>query len=223
MSQQLSHAFTLVFIQYFTAIIFFLCRDIGAVLSYTQSLLETARARGFTLYQALGTVLHGWAVVMQGEIEAGIGQIENGLAIWQSKCTQRMLLAFRLPQIFAYQEAGRIEEGLLLLAEALETVQETGQRKVQAELYRLQGELLLLDGGDELEARACFQRALRIARQQQARGWELRAATSLCRLAQRGGQAGGACQALREIYAWYQEGFDTPDLVEAGSVLGQVH
>ena len=80
---------------------------------------------------------------------------------------------------------------------------------------------MLMDGRGEAEVEACFLRALQIARDQNARGWELRAATSLCRLEKRDGQAGKAHETLRDIYDWYREGFDTPDLVAAGKLLSE--
>jgi predicted ATPase len=218
LAQALSHPFTLVFSLYFTANIFYLCRDIAQVYAYTKSLLEISRVRGFALYQAWGTILQGWAVAMQGDPEAGIKQMQMGLTALKSIGAKTMSPNFKLLQAEAYREAGQIDEGLLLLDEALATVKETGDRIYEAELYRLQGELLLIDG-DVTEAEARFRRALQIAREQSARGWELRAAMSLCRLEQRGGQADKAFEMLREVYEWYAEGFDTPDLVEAGKIL----
>jgi predicted ATPase len=222
LARQLSHPFTLVFGLYFTACVFHLCRDIEAVQKYTESLLKISQERGFAMYQAWGMILQGWALAMQSEPEEGIKQIQTGLTAWQSSGAKRMSPHFKLFQIEAYQEAGRIEEGLLSLAEALATVEETGERALEAELYRLKGELLLINERGEAEAEACFRHALQIAREQNARGWELRAAMSLCRLEQRNGQTGEAFETLREVYEWYAEGFDTPDLEEAGKLLSHV-
>ena len=92
-----------------------------------------------------------------------------------------------------------------------------------AETYRLQGELLLARAtGQDTEAEACFRQALDIARRQQAKSWELRAAMSLARLWQRQGKRDAARQVLTEVYGWFTEGFDTADLQEAKALLDQL-
>jgi predicted ATPase len=92
-----------------------------------------------------------------------------------------------------------------------------------AEVYRLQGELLLRQAVPEVaQAEACFQQALAITRHQQAKSWELRAAMSLSRLWQRQGKRDDARELLAPIYGWFSEGFDTPDLQEAGALLTEL-
>jgi predicted ATPase len=116
--------------------------------------------------------------------------------------------------------AGQVEEGLRLLAEALIAIEESGRGEVLAEAYRCQGELLLRHATpDTAQAATCFQQALAIARRQQARSWELRAAMSLARLWQQQGKQGEARQLLEEVYGWFTEGFDTADLQEAKALL----
>jgi predicted ATPase len=121
----------------------------------------------------------------------------------------------------AQGKAGQPAEGLEVLAEALATAERTGDRRSDAELYRLKGELLLQRArqGDGVEAEACFHQALAIARHQQAKSWELRAAMSLSRLWQCHGKRTEARQLLAEIYGWFSEGFDTADLQEAKALL----
>src|SRR5262249_50272650 len=120
----------------------------------------------------------------------------------------------------AYGKAGQAEEGLRVLAEALTAVHKTGERQHEAELYRLKGELLLKqDVPDEQEAESCFRQAIDIARQQQAKSLELRAATSLSRLWQQQGKRTEAHDLLAPIYGWFTEGFDTTDLQEAKALL----
>jgi hypothetical protein len=115
---------------------------------------------------------------------------------------------------------GRIEAGFACIAEAHTLVQQTGERWWEAELHRLQGELLLQQATPDVEQGAtCFQQALTVARQQQARSLELRAAMSLSRLWQLQGRRQEACQLLEEAYGWFTEGFDTQDLQEAEALL----
>jgi predicted ATPase len=107
-----------------------------------------------------------------------------------------------------------------LLGEALAVVRKTGERFYEAELYRLKGKLLLVrSAAHHGEAEACFQQALLVARHQQAKSPELRAAMSLSRLWQRQGKQAAAYDLLAPVYGWFTEGFDTPDLQEAKALL----
>src|SRR5262249_20228856 len=129
----------------------------------------------------------------------------------------------------AYGGLGQAEEGLALLAEALAVVNNSRERHWEAELYRLRGELLLVPEGKRRrvkgkrqpwgEAETCFHQALQIARRQQAKSLELRAAMSLARLWQRQGKQAEAHQFLAEVYGWFTEGFDTADLQDARALL----
>jgi predicted ATPase len=118
----------------------------------------------------------------------------------------------------AYGRAGRADEGLELLAEALEASHRTGECVYDAEIHRLKGELLLAQG-DEAGAEARFRRAIEVAREQSAKSWELRATTSLCRLWQKQGKRRKARRELAGVYNWFTEGFDTADLKEAKALL----
>ena len=115
---------------------------------------------------------------------------------------------------------GLVAEGVTLLAEALAHAHHTGESWTEAELHRLKGELLLaLSADHHAEAEGCLHQALAVARHQQAKSLELRAAMSLSRLWQQQGKRGEAHQLLTEIYGWFTEGFDTADLQEAKALL----
>jgi adenylate cyclase len=105
-------------------------------------------------------------------------------------------------------------------AESLATA--NGELGTQAELLRIRGKLLLAAGEEAPAAQACFQRALDIARQQGARSWELRAATSMARLWKSQGRIENARSLLAKIYGWFSEGFETADLVEAKALLASL-
>jgi predicted ATPase len=116
----------------------------------------------------------------------------------------------------AVGHAGQVVEGLHLLTEALSMSEASGRVDWLAEVYRLQGELLLRQTTpDAAQAEACFQQALAIARRQQAKSWELRAAMSLARLWQQQGKRAEAHELLAPVYGWFTEGFDTADLHDA--------
>jgi len=123
---------------------------------------------------------------------------------------------------------GQTEEGLSVLAEALTSINTTGERYYEAELYRLKGKLLLQshiqspESGVQQEAEACFLKAIDIARRQQAKSLELRVVISLSRLWQQQGKKDEARQILAEIYSWFTEGFDTKDLQEAKALLEEL-
>ena len=117
-------------------------------------------------------------------------------------------------------KAGRIEEALDILRQSLAEVERTGIRYHEAEMHRLEGELRL--GFDEERSEVCFQRAIGIARAQQAKSWELRAALSLARLWQRQGKPDQARELLAPIYGWFTEGFELPDLTAARSLLAEL-
>ncbi len=148
--------------------------------------------------------------------------MRSSLEDWQRSGTvagQPLLLAM-LAQ--AYQRAGRPDEGILVLEDGLKLVERTGVRPNEAELHRLKGEMLLAAGEEAERAEVCFQRALEIAREQHAKSWELRAATGLARLWQNQGRAGDSQALLAPVYAWFTEGLDTPDLMEAWTLLQEL-
>ena len=121
----------------------------------------------------------------------------------------------------AHEIAGQIEEGLVLLDDALQRVERTGERWLEAELNRHRGELLLRQGHTET-AEELYRRALSIAEEQEAKLWELRAAMSLARLRRDQGRYMEARDLLAPVYAWFTEGFGTPDLKEAKALLDEL-
>ena len=183
-----------------------------------EAALVLSREQGFAFRLAEATVLRGWALVEQGQGEAGIAQIRQGIAAERatgSRTAGHLALLAK-----AYWHLGQSEEGLRVVAEALAIGNSNGEGRWTAELYRLQGELLLtLASKHYAEAETCFQQALETARRQQAKSWELRAAMSLARLWQRQGKRAAAHQLLAEVYGWFTEGFDTADLQEAKALL----
>ena len=161
-------------------------------------------------FRSHAIVLRGWALVEQGQCEEGIAQLREGLVAYRAtgaelECSHWLALLAE-----AYRDTGQPEEGLRLIAEALDHVAQTGIVYYEAELHRLDGELRLrLDTPDEQRAEASFRRALETAGRQQAKSWELRAATSLARLWGEQGRQTEARELLAPVYGWFTEGFDT--------------
>jgi predicted ATPase len=161
----------------------------------------------------------GWALALQGQGEEGIAQIQQGLAAFRAAGAELDRPRWLTLLVEAYRQVEQTEAGLTVLAEALATVHKTGERRWEAELHRLKGELLLRQASPTEEVEACFRQALEIARRQQAKSLELRAAMSLARLWQQQGKRAEACELLAPIYGWFTEGFDTADLQEAKALL----
>ena len=162
------------------------------------------------------------ALVEQGQYEKGMAQQRQGLDLvqeargihrdpWLSMCLG-----------WAYGKARQPEAGLNQVTQGLDAVEETGQRNFEPELYRLKGELLYMQDDIGSEAETCFRQAIKVARRQEAKSLELRAVMSLCRLLQEQGRGKEGRQLLAEVYGWFTEGFDTPDLIEARELLEEL-
>jgi class 3 adenylate cyclase/predicted ATPase len=220
LAEHLAHPRSLTQAQHYAACVHYRRREAQMVQRQAEALLALATAQRFPLLVGFGTFWQGWALAMQGQGEAGLAQIRQGMAVvgtlrqmnWRSLCL--LLLAE------ATGHVGQVEQGLSLLAEARTVVEVNGQGDLLAEAYRLQGELLQCqDVPDAAQAEVCFQHALTMARRQQAKSWELRAAMSLARLWQQQGKRQEAHDLLAPVYGWFTEGFDTADLQEAKALL----
>ena len=152
-----------------------------------------------------------------------MAQMQQGLAAWHSTGAA-VFQPYGLALLAAASaQVGQYEAGLTLLAEALAVTNDKGERRWEAELHRLRGQFLLAHATEyDTEAEACFQQALAVARRQQAKSWELRAAMSLARLWQQQGKRAKAHELLAPIYGWFTEGFDTADLQEAKALLAEL-
>jgi predicted ATPase len=197
-------------------------RDVDALQRTLGELLPlTAKESGQPRLRPYATLFFGWVHAQGGLLEQGIAEFRRGLAEWSAY--YGMLRPYWRGYLAeALARAGRVEEGLQTLAEALEQAERTGEGFSLAELHRLKGELLLQRGAPEGEAEACFRRAIAVARGQEAKSWELRATLSLARLWFAKGKREEAQQILSAIYGWFTEGFDTPDLQEARALLAEL-
>ncbi len=221
LAHKLSHPFTLAFAFWGMAQLNQYRREVQATLERAEATIALSKEQGFPVWVEYGTPLLVWTQVMQGKTEEGIAQIRQIMA---NKPTAGITNAnwpiFYALLVDAYRAAGQIEEGLDMVVEALALVEKTGFCFYEAELHRLQGELLLKHTPHDIrQAETCLHRALDLACSQQAKSLELRAAMSLSRLWYQHGKKEEACRLLKEIYGWFTEGFDTPDLQEAKVLL----
>jgi predicted ATPase len=223
LAQNLSHPFSLAFALVQGATLHRFRGEGQAAREHEEAMMALAREQGFQRWEAWGTSLGGWALVEQGQAAEGIIQIRQGLAAWQTAGQELGRPSFLAMLAEACGQARQTEEGLAVLAEALAVVEKTGQRDWEAELHRLKGVLLLARAIPEAQpVEACFQQALAVARHQQAKSLELRAAMSLSRLWQHQGQRAAAYELLAPMYGWFTEGFDTADLQEARALLEEL-
>jgi DNA-binding SARP family transcriptional activator/predicted ATPase len=200
-------------------------RDACALRDHADELMRWSKEKALPGYVSLGICYRGEAAAMLGQLQEGIAQIHEGMTAEQTMGIRLHLSATLCTLAEALVKAGQPEEGLDTLDEALALVEQTDERHWEAELYRVQGELLLMEGDDasaSAAAEASFHRAIEVARRQSAKSWELRATTSLARLWQEQGRIDEARQVLATIYDWFTEGFDTPDLQEAKALLEEL-
>jgi tetratricopeptide (TPR) repeat protein len=225
LAQELAHPFSLAMALNRISNLHILRRDWQIAQAYAESLITLGREQGIESYAATGMMHLGIILTGQGQGEAGIAAMHQAQSGLQTAGMGKMSF-WVTPMAEVYAKLGRAEEGLRLLAQALVMVDNNGDRWWEAEMYRLRGELLLQAGGSRQRAtwtpEACFLHALDIARRQQAKLFELRAATSLSRLWQQQGKQAEAAQLLPEIYGWFTEGFDTADLQEAKALLAEL-
>jgi predicted ATPase len=224
LARHIGHTPSLAYAEYHTTMLYQHRRDVALTQAHANALMGLALEQGFALRSEQGRILRGWARAMQGDASEGIAQISQGLEAHQRLGGPALGRPFVLALLAeAYGQARRPEAGLQVLAEALTRVEATEERWWEAELYRLKGALLLqLPNPDVHQAEACFQQALSVARGQQAKALELRAALNLSRLWQRQGKHDGARELLAPIYGWFTEGFDTPDLQAAKALLAEL-
>ncbi|MBI3799390.1 MAG: hypothetical protein HY268_20790 [Deltaproteobacteria bacterium] len=241
LAQELSHPFSFAYALFFASGLHQLRRETQAAHERAEAAITLSTEQGFPTWLANGMVLQGWALAEQGERGESIAQIREGLAAHQAMGEELLRPYFLALLAEAYGKAEQIEDGLTVLAEALVVLDKNGEHFYEAELYRLQGTLTLKQAEvrgpqsgvpntqhptprthAEAEAEAYFVKAIDLARQQQAKSWELRAVMSLSRLWQQQGKRGEARRMLAEIYSWFTEGFATADLQEARALLAEL-
>jgi predicted ATPase len=190
---------------------------------HAEALMTLSEEQGFGLRREQGRVLRGWALAMQGRQAEGLAQISQAFAVYPHMEPGLFRSYFLGLLVEGYGQTRQLEAGLRAVAEALTLVETTEVRWWEAELYRLQGVLQLqIPSPDVSRAERCFQQALAVARGQQVKALELRAALSLSRVWHRQGKRDEARRLLTGVYSWFTEGFDTPDLQEARALLEEL-
>ena len=235
LAQKLSHPYSLGYALNWKAMLHQFRLEEQDTQSWAEDALKLARAHGFAHLFDVVSVLSEWVLVAQSETdkaEEGMERLQAGLSSAQKREAILMQPYSYALLAQAFGTTGQIEKGLTCVKKGLALAGETGERWWEAELYRVQGTLLL---GQEKKrnqkskvkgqkskvkmAEECFCRAVDIARSQQAKSLELRAVVCLSRLWDELGRRADARRVLEECYGWFTEGFDTRDLQEAQGLL----
>jgi predicted ATPase len=198
-----------------------LAGDEAALGEWADQLVNVASEQGFAHWRAEGTIYRGWVTVKKGDVTEGISLLRGSSATYRATGAEMWTPHHAALLATAYEIAGQVDDAASQLDEALQIVERTGERWLEAELYRLKGQLVLRQGDFEA-TEELYRKALSIAREQEAKLWELRTAVSLARLWRDQGRRAEARELLVSIYGWFTEGFDTPDLKQAKALLDEL-
>ncbi|MEZ4868583.1 MAG: AAA family ATPase [Caldilineaceae bacterium] len=224
-AEQLAHPFTLAYVYAFTAWFYADCRKLAQAQKYAELAVTYSKENSISYWQLIGEFYRGWGTAAGGDVQTGMATMHNAMQRFQAR-----KLGVGWPFMCAllaetYGKLGQLEDGFAILVDGLESAHRQDERWCIPELYRIQGELLLqarrlgLTPSMHQAPEDCFQQAIATARQLQAKSLELRAATSLSRLWLEQGKTEAAHQLLAGVYDWFTEGFETPDLQVAKSLL----
>jgi predicted ATPase len=195
--------------------------DVGSVseiLRRSEELSTLAAEQGFPAFRSGATLARAWCMVALGQEQEGVELFTQGLTTRRADGTKAYMPYHLTVLADAYRKARQPEAALQQLAEADAVMSATEERWMEAETYRLRGELLQ-DLGDRIGAEASFRTAIKVAKGQSAKFWELRATLSIARLLRDQGNRAESLALLAPVYGWFTEGFDTPVLKEAKALL----
>jgi DNA-binding SARP family transcriptional activator/predicted ATPase len=186
---------------------------------HAEEAIGLGQTYGLPSWTAMGAALRGWALVEEGQAAEGLAQLNKGITAWRARGSEHFAGFFLALQAESCLKAQKLSDGIAAIATAKVLANRGGDRYWTAELSRLHGELVWAQGEDGRIVEAHFRQALETARLQEARMLELRAAVSLARLRQSQGKSQAAREMLAEVYGRFDEGFDSPDLQAACTLL----
>ena len=222
-AREIGQAATLMFALFHTSIPYTLCGNYAAAAAHAQELVALAEEKGALLWKAQGMVSQGCMLALTGSASDATEMLISGIAACRTTGATCYLPLYWPPLARAHAELGQFEEAWRCIGEATTAAETTKEKWCEAEIHRTAGELALMSPEpDAAQAQAHFERAIAIARAQQAKSWELRAATSLARLWRDQGERQQARDLLAPVYGWFTEGFDTADLKETKGLLDEL-
>jgi len=198
-------------------------REARAMHEHARALMHVASEQGAQQWLAAGTIFDAYVRAELGEGDAAIADIKRGVDAYRSTGAALFMPYFLSLHARAERSIGRYDVALETVREALRVARATGELVWEPELLRLEGEVRLADGSRDVgRALGCFDRAIEIARREQARSWELRATVSLARALAANGERDDARRRLADLYGGFTEGFETADLSEAQGLLKEL-
>jgi predicted ATPase len=224
-ARQIGQAASLMFAFFFATTLYILCGNYSAATALTEELVVLAKEKSSLHWKAFGLVSAGYLSSLMGKPSEAVQQITSGLSQFQAMGGKLWAPLFSSALASASVAAGHLDNAWRCIAETITDVETTQQRWCEAEVNRIAGEIALKSPmPDAGKAEAYFERALAVARQQQAKSWELRVAMSLARLwrDQDKDKMQQARELLAPVYGWFTEGFDTRDLKEAKALLEEL-
>jgi predicted ATPase len=235
-AQKLSHPYSLTYARGIAAAIHQLRKEAESTQERAEASLGIATEHGFPFWSAFQTILLGWVLVNRGKADEGIAQMSGGMEAYWATGAELLRPYFLGLLADAFSEKGSVERALALVDEALQIVDKTGERFYEAELHRQKGALLIRSHGEHPDSHnltsqssslsrieGCFLKAISIAQRQQAKWFELRSAIDLARLWRHHGRIGEAHSLLAQNYGWFTQGFGTPDLKNAKTLLEELN
>ena len=206
-----------------TSLILVLCGNHVTANIQCEELIALADEKGSAFWKAFGMLRQGYLVALAGKASDAVHVITSGITAFRSTGATMWLPLYMSQLASAYAELGQFDDAWRCVGEAMTVAETTKERWWDAEINRVAGEIALKSpeaGGPKAEE--YFERALSVARRQQAKSWELRAAMSLARLWRDQGELQQPRELLAPVYGWFTEGFDTRDLKEAKALLGEL-
>ena len=222
-ARTLSHVGSTVHAMDIALMLNFYRQDASAVYKSAMDMISLSAQEGFAVHGAKGEILRGWAGIRLGQGDDALVSLRGGIDTLRTIGTSEDLPLFLEMLAEGYRELGQASNGLGALDAAFSASDSAALRYWLAELFRCKGELMLsISERDSEGAEDCFRNSLDIARQQEAKSLELRAATSYARLLQNRGRKTEAYDMLRPVYGWFTEGFDSVDLTAARTCLNEL-
>lgn len=215
---ELSHPFTRAYIMTWETLQYQYRRETQKTLELAESTIRFCSEYQLEYWRTITLVFHGWALAEQTNFEAGIAEMEQGISAFQATGSEFVLPYFHALLGEQYGKQGDFKKGLMFVNDGIAQVERSGEKWCEAELFRIKGELLRLQG-DSAEAEIAFRHAIVIAQKQKAKLLELRAAISLNRLEQSNSGLAAAKEILTKAYDWFTEGFETVDLRTARQLI----
>jgi class 3 adenylate cyclase/predicted ATPase len=219
-AREIGQAASLMYALLVASITHVICGNYAAANALVDELIALTDQTASLFWGAWAVMQRGCILALTGKASDAVQTITSGVTAWRSTGSTAMMPSYLSYLARAHAELGQFDDAMRCIGEAITTVETTKERWFEAEANRIAGEIaLLLPEPDVAKAEACFERALAVARKQQAKSWELRAAMSMARLWRDQSKRDKACELLAPVYGWFTEGFDTRDLKDAKALL----